>query len=183
MDKLDRYVSPAETMCLKPLYQYSMSPSFSPSDYYPDEEREKDKLMMEEHFGWKLPKFVASVRVLVRVCTRDAIHRCRDENGNVIKNAEGKEIGIIIPDDVRKHDNYSSNVGLVCAMGEYACRDTSTKYYGAKFKIGDYVTFPPSAGLLTPWKGLSFKLINDNHVDMIVEDPMDLLIPLTDKSK
>ena len=146
-------------------------------DIYTPAQILKDQMEMEKKLGIELPRMMG-FQVLVKVEVRDEFHYAKDKSGKEVTNESGEKIKILIPDANRQGDKFSSNVGLVCAMGPNACLDGNSKYFGPLFRIGQYVTFPPSAGLLTVYKGVKFKTFIDQHAIMEVNNPEDALTPL-----
>ena len=82
--------------------------------------------------------------------------------------------GIIKPDDYRHVEQVSSVVGLVLKMGPL-CYQDADKFGEAKepwCKKGDCVLIPPFAGIrLVHKNGQEFRLINDDTVQGVVDDP------------
>jgi len=155
--------------------RFNLDLSYAP--IYPNEERLWDQRKIEEFLGMELPE-VLGFQVLVKICVRGEMHYFRDFEGKRVLNDKGEEVKIIIPSSTRIGDNYCSNVGLVCAMGPNVFRSNKSRYNGPIYRVGDHITFSPSAGLLTPFKGLTFKMLIDEHAQMIVKDPEDVLMPL-----
>lgn len=152
-------------------------------DYYPEEQRLEDKKKLEERLGFKLEFEVLGVQVLVRVVIRNEEQILTDKDGREITNDRGEKVKIVLPDSARLLDRYSSNVGLVCDVGPEAFRSTKGKYSGPLYRIGDYIVFPPSAGLATPYKGLPFKVLLDEHAMIKTDKPEDFLIPIKQLSQ
>ena len=92
----------------------------------------------------------------------------------LIKTDEKTAGGIIKPDDYLHVENVSSVVGAVLKMGPLCYQDADK--FGAEMipwcKLGDFVLIPPFAGVRLVHKtGQEFRLINDDTVQGVVDDP------------
>tara|TARA_R110002020_G_scaffold266116_1_gene480925 strand:- start:1807 stop:2190 length:384 start_codon:yes stop_codon:yes gene_type:complete len=82
--------------------------------------------------------------------------------------------GVIKPDDYRHVEQVSSIVGVVLKMGPLCYQDSDK--FGEEMqpwcKKGDCVLIPPFAGnRLVHKNGQEFRLINDDTVQGVVDDP------------
>ena len=84
---------------------------------------------------------------------------------------ESTEGGIIKPDIVRELEEYSTVVGFVLKMGP-DCYDEKKKFpSGAYCKEGDFILFRAFQGTRIRIHGKEFRLINDDNVEAVVDDP------------
>jgi len=84
---------------------------------------------------------------------------------------EKTEGGIIIAGDTRQKESTASIFGLVIEMGEDAYCDQDKFPTGPYCKEGDWVIFRSYSGTRFKIQGKEFRLINDDTVEAIVEDP------------
>tara|TARA_R110001599_G_C12258518_1_gene660244 strand:- start:878 stop:1282 length:405 start_codon:yes stop_codon:yes gene_type:complete len=88
---------------------------------------------------------------------------------------ETTEGGIIKPDIVRELEEYSTVVGFVLKLGPDCydqTADQSKKFpTGAYCKEGDFILFRAFQGTRIRIHGKEFRLINDDNVEAVVEDP------------
>ena len=84
---------------------------------------------------------------------------------------ESTEGGIIKPDIVRELEEYSTVVGFVLNIGP-DCYDGKKKFpSGAYCKEGDFILFRAFQGTRIRIHGKEFRLINDDNVEAVVDDP------------
>tara|TARA_R100000664_G_C2735605_1_gene125132 strand:- start:339 stop:743 length:405 start_codon:yes stop_codon:yes gene_type:complete len=84
---------------------------------------------------------------------------------------ESTEGGIIKPDIVRELEEYSTVIGFVLKMGP-DCYDEKKKFpSGAYCKEGDFILFRAFQGTRIRIHGKEFRLINDDNVEAVVDDP------------
>nr|ASN63397.1 co-chaperonin GroES [uncultured virus] len=87
---------------------------------------------------------------------------------------EKTEGGIIIAENTRNKESVASILGYVIELGEDAYFD-SDKFPTAPYcKPGDWVMFRSYTGTRFKVKGHEFRLINDDSVEAIVEDPRSI---------
>jgi len=79
--------------------------------------------------------------------------------------------GIIIPDKLKGMEEVASIIGLVIGMGTTAYNDKDKFPDGAYCKEGDFVIFRSYSGTRFKIKGKEFRLINDDTVEAVVDDP------------
>ncbi|MGC4008841.1 MAG: co-chaperone GroES [Pseudomonas sp.] len=84
---------------------------------------------------------------------------------------EKTEGGVIIPDERRSGEETASMIGFVISMGEEAYSDPSRFPHGPWCKEGDFVIFRSYSGTRFKVKGKEFRLINDDTVEAVVDDP------------
>ena len=84
---------------------------------------------------------------------------------------EKTEGGIIIANDYRAKESTASIFGYVIQMGDDAYGDPDKFPSSDYCKVGDWVIFRSYTGTRFKVKGQEFRLINDDSVEAIVEDP------------
>ena len=84
---------------------------------------------------------------------------------------EKSEGGVIKPDIVREIEEYSTVVGFVLKMGP-DCYDNKKRFpTGPYCKEGDFILFRAFQGTRIRIHGKEFRLINDDNVEGLVDDP------------
>lgn len=78
---------------------------------------------------------------------------------------------IVKADQVVRNEEISTTVLWVVALGPEAYKDTAKFPSGAWCKAGDFVLVRAYAGTRFKVFGREFRLINDDQVDAVVEDP------------
>ena len=81
--------------------------------------------------------------------------------------------GVIIPDKLKGLEQTASIVGLVIALGEAAYKDAEKFPDGPYCKEGDFVIFRSYSGTRFKLRGEEFRLINDDTVEAVVDDPRE----------
>jgi co-chaperonin GroES (HSP10) len=81
------------------------------------------------------------------------------------------EGGVIIPDKIRNAEETASLIGVVLKVGPEAYSDVSRFPNGSWCKEGDFVIFRSYSGTRFKVHGKEFRLINDDTVEAVVEDP------------
>jgi co-chaperonin GroES (HSP10) len=81
------------------------------------------------------------------------------------------EGGVYIPDKLRTAEETASLIGVVLKIGSEAYSDVSRFPTGAWCKEGDFVMFRSYSGTRFKVHGKEFRLINDDTVEAVVEDP------------
>lgn len=79
--------------------------------------------------------------------------------------------GIILPSQTKNAEEVAANIGLVVAMGGEAYLDPSKFPSGPWCKIGDFVMMRSYSGTRFSIGGHEFRMINDDTVEGVVEDP------------
>ena len=79
--------------------------------------------------------------------------------------------GVFLPDQLRNAEEPASLVGYVLKIGPEAYADPSRFPTGAWCKEGDFVIFRSYYGTRFKVHGKEFRLINDDTVEAVVEDP------------
>jgi co-chaperonin GroES (HSP10) len=81
------------------------------------------------------------------------------------------EGGVYIPDQLRNAEETASLVGYVIKVGSEAYADAVRFPTGPWCKEGDFVIFRSYSGTRFKVHGKEFRLINDDTVEAVVEDP------------
>jgi co-chaperonin GroES (HSP10) len=85
--------------------------------------------------------------------------------------SEKTEGGLIRPDQLVKAEETASIVGFVVKAGPDAYADLNKFPNGPWCKEGDFVIFRSYSGTRFKVLGTEFRLINDDTVEAVVEDP------------
>lgn len=85
--------------------------------------------------------------------------------------SEKTEGGVYMPDQLKKAEETASLIGFVVKVGPEAYSDPSKFPSGAWCKEGDFVIFRSYSGTRFKVLGKEFRLINDDTVEAVVEDP------------
>ena len=84
---------------------------------------------------------------------------------------EKTEGGVYMPDQLRQAEETASIIGFVMKTGPDAYSDKDRFPNGAYCKEGDFVIFRSYSGTRFKIHGKEFRLINDDTVEAVVEDP------------
>jgi co-chaperonin GroES (HSP10) len=84
---------------------------------------------------------------------------------------EAFDSGIIKSDETRRYDELLTTVLFVVDLGPDCYSDTIRFPNGAWCKKGDFVLVRPNAGTRLVIHGREFRIINDDSVEAVVEDP------------
>lgn len=85
---------------------------------------------------------------------------------------EGKtEGGVYMPDELRAREETASIVGYVMRVGPDAYNDPERFPHGAWCKEGDFIIFRSYSGTRFKIGGKEFRIINDDTVEAVVDDP------------
>ena len=84
---------------------------------------------------------------------------------------EKTKSGVYMPDNLTKLEQTASIVGLVVEMGEDAYQDDQKFPNGPYCKKGDFVIFRSYSGTRFKVESEEFRLINDDTVEAVVDDP------------
>jgi co-chaperonin GroES (HSP10) len=84
---------------------------------------------------------------------------------------EKTEGGIIKPSDSRHEESIATVVGWVMSMGSDAYANYARFPSGPYCQVGDWVIFRAFSGTRIKVHGKEFRLINDDTVEAVVEDP------------
>ena len=84
---------------------------------------------------------------------------------------EKTEGGVYMPDQLRQAEETASIIGFVLKTGPDAYSDKDRFPNGAYCKEGDFVIFRSYSGTRFKIHGKEFRLVNDDTVEAVVEDP------------
>lgn len=79
--------------------------------------------------------------------------------------------GIIKAEDTKKVEEQTTVVLFVIKMGALCYKDTAKFPTGAWCKEGDFILTRPYSGTRVVIHGREFRIINDDTVEAVVEDP------------
>ena len=79
--------------------------------------------------------------------------------------------GVIIPDALKGMEQTASIIGRVISVGEAAYKDADKFPDGPYCKEGDFVITRAYSGTRIRIHGREFRIINDDTVEAVVEDP------------
>lgn len=85
--------------------------------------------------------------------------------------SEKTEGGVYMPDQLKKAEETASLIGFVVKAGPEAYSDPNKFPSGPWCKEGDFVIFRSYSGTRFKVLGKEFRLINDDTVEAVVEDP------------
>jgi co-chaperonin GroES (HSP10) len=81
------------------------------------------------------------------------------------------ESGVVIPDERRNAETVASIVGFVMKQGPDCYTDKTRFPSGRWCKEGDWILMRSYAGTRFTIRGEEFRLINDDSIEAVVEDP------------
>jgi len=81
------------------------------------------------------------------------------------------EVGIIKSSQAMYHEEVLTSVLFVVKLGPDAYKDETRFPSGASCKEGDFVIVRPNSGTRLKIHGREFRIINDDSVEAVVEDP------------
>lgn len=81
------------------------------------------------------------------------------------------EGGVFMPDGLRSAEETASIIGFVMSLGPDCYADKDKFPNGAFCKEGDFVIFRSYSGTRFKIHGKEFRLINDDTVEAVVDDP------------
>lgn len=90
---------------------------------------------------------------------------------------ETYESGIIKADTTMHYEEVLSTVFFVVKMGPDCYKDESRFPTGPWCKVGDFILARPNSGTRLKIHGREFRIINDDSVEGIVEDPRGITRP------
>ena len=85
--------------------------------------------------------------------------------------SEKTEGGVFVPDALKKQEETASIIGYVIKAGSEAYSDIDKFPSGPYCKEGDFIIFRSYSGTRFKVMGREFRLINDDTVEGVVEDP------------
>jgi co-chaperonin GroES (HSP10) len=81
------------------------------------------------------------------------------------------EVGLIKDTQTMHYEEVLTPVLFVIKMGPEAYQDKSRFPSGARCKVGDFVIVRPNTGTRLKIHGREFRMINDDSVEGVVQDP------------
>jgi co-chaperonin GroES (HSP10) len=84
---------------------------------------------------------------------------------------EAYDSGIIKSDETRRHDELLTTVLFVVDLGEDCYKDPARFPNGPWCKKGDFILVRPNAGTRLVIHDREFRIINDDSVEAVVQDP------------
>ena len=87
------------------------------------------------------------------------------------------ESGILKADTTMHYEEVLSTVFFVVKMGPDCYKDASRFPTGPWCKVGDFILARPNSGTRLKIHGREFRIINDDSVEGIVEDPRGITRP------
>jgi co-chaperonin GroES (HSP10) len=84
---------------------------------------------------------------------------------------DGTEVGLIKADETMRIEETLTTVLFVVDMGKDCYQDKSRFPNGAYCQKGDFILVRPNAGTRLIIHGREFRIINDDSVEAVVEDP------------
>ena len=85
--------------------------------------------------------------------------------------SEKTEGGVFMPDDLKSAEETASIIGFVLKVGTGAYADQTRFPDGPWCEEGDFIIFRSYSGTRFKVKGQEFRIINDDTVEGIVDDP------------
>ena len=83
----------------------------------------------------------------------------------------GTTLDLVKPTDILRQEEHATTVLFVLKVGPDAYKDTTKVPTGAWCKEGDFVLVRTYSGTRVKIFGKEFRLINDDQVDAVVQDP------------
>ena len=90
---------------------------------------------------------------------------------DVSEKLDGTELDLVRPTSILKQEEHATTVLFVLKVGPDAYKDQAKFPGGAWCKEGDFVLVRTYAGTRFQIFGKEFRLINDDQVDAVVQDP------------
>ena len=84
---------------------------------------------------------------------------------------EAFDSGILKPEEMRRHDELLTTVLFVVDMGPDCYKDEERYPTGPWCKKGDFILVRPNAGTRLVIHDREFRIINDDSVEAVVQDP------------
>lgn len=84
---------------------------------------------------------------------------------------EAFDNGILKSDETRRHDELLTTVLFVIKLGPDCYKDNERFPNGPYCKEGDFILVRPNAGTRLVIHGREFRIINDDSVEAVVQDP------------
>ena len=90
---------------------------------------------------------------------------------DVSEKLDGTELDLVKPTSFMKQEEHATTVLFVLKVGPDAYKDTNKFPTGAWCKEGDFILVRTYSGTRFKIFGKEFRLINDDQVDAVVQDP------------
>lgn len=90
---------------------------------------------------------------------------------DVSETIDGSEIGLVKATEYMKQDEIATTVLFVMKVGPDAYKDTEKFPSGAWCEAGDFVLVRAYAGTRFKINGKEFRLLNDDQIEAVVDDP------------
>lgn len=90
---------------------------------------------------------------------------------STVEVSEKTDGGVYMPDQIRQSEETASIIGFVMKLGPDAYSDKDRFPNGPYCKEGDFVIFRSYSGTRFKIHGREFRLINDDTVEAVVDDP------------
>ena len=108
--------------------------------------------------------------------SQDILHKLPEPTGyrlliatlDVSQKTEG---GVYLPDELKSREQTASIIGFVLKAGSEAYKDEDKFPSGPYCKEGDFVIFRSYSGTRFEIAGKEFRIINDDTVEAVVDDP------------
>ena len=84
---------------------------------------------------------------------------------------EKTKSGVYIPNQTRDRESFATVAAYVVKVGPDAYKDAARFPNGPSCKEGDFVIVRPNSGTRLKIHGREFRIINDDSVEAVVEDP------------
>lgn len=91
------------------------------------------------------------------------------------RGAEKSKGGIILAEETKKTTQLATTVGYVLKVGDLAYKDQDKFPFGAWCKEGDWIIFGRYAGSRIQIDGGEIRILNDDEIIGVVNDPEDIL--------
>lgn len=91
------------------------------------------------------------------------------------RGAQKTKGGIILAEETQKKTQLATTVGYVLKVGDLAYKDESKFPYGPWCKEGDWIIFGRYAGSRIQIDGGEIRILNDDEIIGVVNDPEDVL--------
>lgn len=93
---------------------------------------------------------------------------------DVSEKIDGTELDLVKPTSALRQEEHATTVLFVLKVGPDAYKDTAKFPNGAWCKEGDFILVRTYSGTRFKIYGKEFRLINDDQVDAVVDDPRGL---------
>ena len=90
---------------------------------------------------------------------------------DVSEKLDGTELDLVKPTSILKQEEHATTVLFVLKVGPDAYKDTNKFPTGAWCEEGDFILVRTYSGTRFKIFGKEFRLINDDQVDAVVQDP------------